>query len=181
MKKIVSISLLALLLYNAFGYYILFSYEQQKNRIDYLQDLPESAFQVMSYKLVDYAAIQNTDFEYVDNELILEGKTYHIIKKRIINNTLQLFYLPNMRQDELRQNFSHIVEAQTVTKQSDNNKSPLKQLIKSFLKDYIPNDIYVLVDCCPKISTKLKNEIVAPDAVLLSVYLSLCSPPPEVA
>jgi hypothetical protein len=180
MKQILSISLLACLLFNAFGYYILYGYEQQNARIDYLQDLPESAFQKMSFKLVDYTTVHNTDYEYVDNELILEGKTYHIIKKRILNDTLHLYYLPNTRQDQLRQNFSDVVEAQTVTKQS-NNTTPLKQLLKNFLKDYISNDIFILVERYPNEMPEATVMGKATKNAPLSPYLPLHSPPPEAA
>jgi hypothetical protein len=180
-KQILSISLLALLLYNAFGYYLLFGYERQKARIDYMQELPESAFQKMSYKLVDYTTIHNTEFEYVDNELIIEGKTFHIIKKRILNDTLHLYYLPNTRQDALRESFSDLVETQTVTKQSDNKGSPLKQLLKNFLKDYIPNDIFVLVVRYPNQMLEAKVLGKATHSVPMSPYLSINAPPPEAA
>lgn len=180
MKKLVSISLLALLLYNAFGYYLLFAYEHKNARIDYLEQLPDEAYQVMSYKLADYAIAHDTDFEYVDKELTLEGKSFHIIKKRILGDTLYLYYLPNFKQDELRQNLNDIVETQSITKQS-HSTSPIKVLLKSFLKDYIPNDIYILVVRYPEEiheATVLGN---TSDKAVVSPYLSLHSPPPEAA
>lgn len=180
MKKLVSISLLALLLYNAFGYYLLFAYSHQKAHIDALEQLPETAYQVMSYKLGDYAANHDTDFEYVDKEVILEGKSYHIIKKRTVGDTLYLYYLPNFKQDELRQNLNDVVETQTLTKQSQST-SPIKMLLKSFLKDYISNDIYVLVVSYPEEIHETSVKGTTADSAVLSPYLSFHSPPPEVA
>ena len=180
MKRIAAISLLALLLYNAFGYYILFAYEREQARIVSVQDLPESAFQVLKFNLAIYTSVENTDFEYVNNELTVEGKTYHIVKKRIQNDSLCMYYVRNFRQDELRQSLNQIVETQGISSHS-NSTTPTKQLLKSFLKDYISNDIYVLVVCSPlKVSESNKITIGA-STELMSPYLSLHSPPPEVA
>ena len=178
MKRIVSITLLALLLYNAFGYYMLFAYASEQARIVSLQNLPESAFQVIKFNLALYTSVENSDFEYVNQELSVGGKNYNIVKKRVINDTLYTYYLRNFKQDELRQNFNDIVETQTLNAKSDNNK-PIKLLLKSFLKDYIPNDISILV---VRYTEKLSesNEInVEPKTALMSPYLQLHSPPPE--
>ena len=180
MKRIAAISLLALLLYNAFGYYLLFAYEREQERVSFLQDMPESAFQVLKFNVAVYTSVANTNFEYVNEDLTIENKTYRIVKKIIQNDTLNLYYLHNLRQDELRQNLSDIVESQ-ILNNTPTKSTPIKQLLKSFLKDYISNDIYVLVGCCPKTISLVKNPIVALDKVLLSAYLSSPSPPPEVA
>ena len=180
MKKIASILLLALLLYNAFGYYITFAYEREQARVTMLQDLPESAFEVIKINAAIYTSVENTDFEYIDQEMALEGKNYHFVKKRIFNDTLNLYYVHNYRQDALQQNLNDIVETQTLTKQT-NGDTPVKQLLKNFLKDYIPNDIYVLVVGFPIKITEFIKINTDVNACLTSPYLSLHSPPPEVA
>jgi hypothetical protein len=179
LKRLVSILLLALLLYNAFGYYLLFAYEREQQRVVVLQDMPESAFQVLKFNVAVYTSVANTPFEYVNEDLTVENKTYHIVKKRIQNDTLNLCYLHNFRQDELRKNLNDIVESQTLNN-TNTKETPVKQLLKSFLKENITNDIYVLVDCCPEIVPEFSQINVAPPQALLSVYLSVFSPPPEV-
>jgi hypothetical protein len=152
-KKIASILLLALLLYNAFGYYLLFAYERGQQHDMSVYNLPESAFNVLKFNVAIYTSKENTDFDY----------------------------LRDYRKDELRQNLNEIVESQTFNN-SSSKETPIKQLLKSFLKEYVSNDIYILVDCCPK--TKVSELIkipAAPAEALRSAYLSLISPPPEVA
>lgn len=180
MKKGVSISLLGLLLYNAFGYYILFAYLHHDARIQYLEKLPDNAYEVLSYKFSDYnIRTHDTDFELVDKEVVLENKSYHIIKKRIEGNTLYLYFLPNHKQDELRQNLNNIVEIQTFTKQSSTDL-PIKILLKSFLKYYITTDIALFF--------VLNNETVfehhikgnTTDCTVTPPYLPFQYPPPQV-
>ncbi len=179
MKRIAVLSLLALLLYNAFGYYLLFAYEQAQTKVAMLQNIPESDFQVLKLKVAVYASVEDRDFEYLDKDFTFENKTYHIVKKNIQNDTLNLYYLRDYHQDELRKSLNNIVESQILNNTSTND-TPVKQILKSFLKDYIAKDIYVLVDCCPQILVPESNKItVAPDAALTPAYLSLVSPPPE--
>lgn len=178
MKKIGLILLLPLLLYSAFGYYILFAYLHQNARIDYLEHLPDEAYQVLSYKLSDYTIrIHDTDFDWVDTELTLEGKSYHIIKKRITDNTLQLYYLPNHKQDDLRQTLNNIVDSQTLSKSSSSD-SPIKTFLKIFLKDYIANDVsFISLNNTPTFILNIKGNTT--DKGIISPYISLQFPPPK--
>lgn len=177
MKKIALILLLPLLLYSAFGYYILFAYLHQSARIDYLEHLPDEAYQVLSYKFSDYTIrVHDTDFNWVDKELTLEGKSYHIIKKRIIGNTLQLYYLPNHKQDDLRQTLNNIVDSQSLSKPSSSD-SPIKAFLKTFLKDYIPNAIsFISLNNTPIILHVKGNTT---DKGIIPPYISLQLPPPK--
>jgi hypothetical protein len=177
-KRIAAISLLALLLYNAFGYYLLFAYEREQERVSFIHDMPESAFQILKFNVAVYTSVPDKALEYVNEDLTVENKTYRIVKKKIENDTLSLYYLHNFKQDELRQNLNDIVESQTFSK-SNSKETPVKQLLKSFLKDYISNDIYVLVDCCPEIASEYVKSVAPPTKVLLSTYLSSPSPPPK--
>ncbi len=179
MKRIAPVILLALLLYNAFGYYAYFAYSSEQARVMSLQNLPESAFQVIKFNVALYTSVENTDFEYVNQELTLENKTYNIVKKRIQNDTLYTYYLRNFKQDELRRNFNDIVETQTLNNKSDSNK-PINLLLKIFLKDYIPNDISILVVQFPDKLSETLTINAAPNTALMSPYLPLRSPPPEV-
>ena len=181
MKKIASILLLALLLYNAFGYYLLFAYQKGQQQDVSVNNLPESAFNVLKFNVAIYTSKENTDFEYLNEALEVQGKNYQIVKKRIHNDSLEMYYIRDFRKDELRKNLNDIVESQTFNN-SSSKETPIKQLLKSFLKEYVSNDIYILVDCDPK--TKVSESVkipASPAKALRSVYLSLTSPPPEVA
>lgn len=180
MQRLTAILLLALLLYNAFGYHLLFAYHSEQERVSFLKNMPEDAFQVLKINLAIYTSIPDTKIEYVNEDMTVENKTYHIVKKFIKNDTLNVFYLHNHKQDELRKDLMSIIQSQTSDQSSDHD-SPAKKMIKSFLKDYIPNDIDVLVNACLASNPEPKTVMPWPDEVLSSAYLSLSYPPPEIA
>ncbi len=180
MKRLSAILLLALLLYNAFGYYALFAYEHKQAALRNVLNLPDSAFEVVKIKAAIYASVENTDYEYVNEDLTIEDKTYHIVKKRIQNDTLFVYYLRNFKQEELRKNLNEILESQLVNDNTEEGNDPIKQLLKTFLKDYIPNNIFAL---------KLKKTPSNTEGVVLNAsipffktgnYLSIHAPPPRI-
>jgi hypothetical protein len=177
-KKLIAILLLGLLLYNSFGYYLLFAYESEKERISFLSNMPESSFEVLKFKIAVYTSIADTEVEYVNEDLIAKNKTYRIVKKFVKNDTLNLFYLRNHKQDELRESLYSIIESQAFDKDFP-KESPVKKIVKSFLKDYIPDNIHQLVARCPEFATKSPKIRIAPDAALVCAELSLYVPPPE--
>jgi hypothetical protein len=183
LKRLAAISFLFLLLFNAFGYYLLFGYEQGQARqqaVTAIQDLPESSFMVVKMLVSPYAHVENRDFEYVTGEFLKDGKAYNFVKKRIVNDSLELYCLNNVRQDQLTVQFNDYVKENILTGKTSQNL-PTKQMLKSFLKEYISNDI-ILVVCSPtEMTPKFSKIKVAPSSTLLSAYLSLHSPPPNVA
>jgi hypothetical protein len=179
LKKVTAILLLALLIYNAFGYYLLFAYEREQARVGLLQDLPDDAFQILKFKATLYTSVENTDFEFINENLMLEDKNYRIVKKRIQNDTVSYYYLRDFRQDELRQNLNEIVESQTIKDSPFHNSKPVKQLLKSFLKDYIPNDTGHSLRTQPVMITPPVTIPIAPASILQAAYLSNFTPPPE--
>ncbi len=182
LKRLVAISFLLLLLFNAFGYYLLFGYEQAQARrqaVQTLQEIPESAFMVVKMLVSPYAHVEDRDFEYVEGEFKRDGKTYNFVKKRIVNDTLELYCLNNQRQDQLTTQFNDFIKENFLNGKTSQN-TPTKQLFKSFLKDYIPLDIYSLLLNTPS-DTEGVTVVVAPDDTLSIGFLSTTSPPPNVA
>lgn len=180
MNRLTSIFLLALLLYNAFGYYLLFAYHSEQERVSFLKNMPEDAFEVIKINLAIYTSIPDTKVEYVNEDMLVENKTYHIVKKFIKNDTLNIFYLRNQKQDELRNNLMSIIKSQTFDQNPDHD-SPTKKMIKSFLKDYIPNTIDVFVHACVASNPEPKTVMPTFEEALSSADLALSYPPPEIA
>lgn len=182
LKRIAAISFLFLLLFNAFGYYLLFGYEQVQARqqvVSAIQDMPESSFLVVKMLVSPYAHVEDRDFEYVEGEFRKDGKAYNFVKKRIVNDSLELYCLNNVRQDQLTAQFNNFVKENFLNGKTSQNL-PTKQLLKTFLKDYIPLEIYTLLLHTPS-DTEGGNRIVSPDDALSIVYLSTTSPPPNAA
>lgn len=182
LKRIAAISFLFLLLFNAFGYYLLFGYEQAQARqqaINTIQYIPESSFLVVKMLVSPYAHVADRDFEYVEGEFIKDGKTYNFVKKRIVNDSLELYCLNNVRQDQLTAQFNDFVKENIINGKTSQNL-PTKQMLKSFLKDYIPLEIYSLLLPTP-LHTEGGTVIAATDDLLPIVFLSTTTPPPDAA
>jgi hypothetical protein len=180
MKQMAIILLAALLFYNAFGYYLLFAYERNEARVALLQEMPDSAFQIIKVKAALYTSVANTPFEFINEDLTVGNKTYRIVKRQIQNDTLSLYYLRHFREEALRQCLNDIVESQTFGNPVTPD-TPVKQMLQSFLKDYIPNNTYIfVVRRLSPLPKRLKIRIAPADA-LQNIDLSDFSPPPEVA
>lgn len=182
LKRLAAISFLLLLLFNAFGYYLLFGYEQAQARrqaVQSIQEIPESSFLVVKMLVSPYAHVEDRDFEYVEGEFKRDGKTYNFVKKRIVNDSLELYCLNNVRQDQLTAQFNNFVKENFLNGKNSQNL-PTKQMLKTFLKDYIPLEIYSLLLPTPS-DTEGGKRIASSDDVLPIVYLSTTSPPPNAA
>jgi hypothetical protein len=116
----------------------MFAYQEEQAWVSTMEKMPNPEFRVIELNATLYSFIEDTDFEYVNENVIIENKTYHVFKKRIYNNILSLYYLPNSHQDAIAKNLNDIVDNQLFNSTSS-KESPVKKLLKSFLQDFIPN------------------------------------------
>ena len=177
MKRIASLFLLATLFYNVLGYYTMFAYQKEQTWVSSMEKIPSSEFQILRLNASVYSFVEDTDFEYVNENVIIKNKSYHIFKKRIQNNILNLYYLRNSHQDAISQDLKDIVDNQLFNG-SSSKESPVKKLLKSFLKDYITN-----TTVCFTFSPEKETEVIAINknatASLHSGHLSLSYTPPD--
>jgi hypothetical protein len=178
MNRIIAILLLVLLLYNAFGYHLLFAYKREQARALSWQNLPESAYHIIKLNLAIYTSLEDTEFEFVHKEWTIGENTYHVIKKRIQRDSLLLYYLPNYEQTELRKQWNDIIESQIWNDNTADN-TPLKQLLKCFLKEYTPNEVAALLLQAPSILLRKAITPTSTKAFKPSNFSALFSPPPE--
>src|SRR3990167_9386376 len=101
MKRIASLFLLVTLFYNVLGYYLMFAQQQEQAWVASMEKNDTSKFKVIHLNATLYSFIEDTDFEYVNENVTINNTTYHVFKKRIQNNILSLYYLPNSHQDEV--------------------------------------------------------------------------------
>ena len=177
MKRIASLFLVVTLFYNVMGYYLMFAYQEEQAWVSSMEKRHDSEFQVIKLNATLYSFIEDTDFEYVNEDVVINNKSYHIFKKRIQNNILSLYYLRNSHQDVISQDLKDIV-ANQLFNGSSSKESPVKKLLKSFLKDYVPN-----TTVCFAFSPEKETEVVAinenPIASLRSGHLGLSYTPPD--
>lgn len=177
MKRIASLFLIVTLFYNVMGYYLMFAYQEEQAWVSSMEKRHDSEFQVIKLNATLYSFIEDTDFEYVNEDVVINNKNYHIFKKRIQNNILSLYYLRNSHQDAISQDLKDIVDNQLFNG-SSSKESPIKKLLKSFLKDYVPNTAV-----CFTFSPEKEAEVVVfnenPTASLHSGHLALSYTPPD--
>ncbi|HEX4850893.1 MAG TPA: hypothetical protein VFV08_08815 [Puia sp.] len=142
LKKIATILLLGILLFNWFGYQILTSYLEQRanQRIDNLVDrniYQES--QLISIKVpADHLGyfINSSQFERVMGKIVIAGIQYNFVKKRLYNDSLELFCIPNTQATALKSVRNEICkwlnDQSGQNKKSDSNPGAAK----NFSTDY---------------------------------------------
>jgi hypothetical protein len=179
-KRCNAILLLALLLYNAFGYYVLFAYQNEQIHLSALKELPDTDYNILKFNLAIYTSVADTDFEYFNEEFTIGNKTYNVVKKRIKNDTLHLYCLRNFQKEELRKNLNNIALNQAQNHDSSDN-IPFKNLIKTFIKDYLPyqNELLLIEKIAfPTEGGGLNSK--TPPFKIFDFY-NIQSPPPKLA
>ena len=77
------------------GYYVMFAYKEQQAWVARMENTSRTDFRVLRLNASLYSFAEDTDFEDVNEDVIINNKSYHIFKKQIKNNVLSLYYLPN--------------------------------------------------------------------------------------
>jgi len=176
MKRIASLFLLVSLFYNVLGYYLLFAFQEEQAWVSAMEKTPRLEFEVIELNASLYSFVEDTDFENVNENVIIDNKSYHIFKKRIHNNILSLYYLPNSHQDKIGKDLNDIVDNQLFNS-SSSKESPVKKLLKSIIKDYLPNTSLAL-NYSPSLDLDLCEYTTVPNLAINAGYLhSLYSPP----
>ncbi|MFV5700318.1 hypothetical protein ACM55F_00445 [Flavobacterium sp. XS2P12] len=177
MKRIASLFLIVTLFYNVMGYYLMFAYQEEQAWVSSMEKRHDSEFQVIKLNATLYSFIEDTDFEYVNEDVVINNKSYHIFKKRIQNNILSLYYLRNSHQDAISQDLKDIVDNQLFNG-SSSKESPVKKLLKSLMKDYVTNTAV-----CFTFSPEKEAEVIVfnenPKESLHSGHLTLSYTPPD--
>ena len=180
MKKIASISLLLLLLYNAFGYYALLAFQKEQAKHMAIQNDQKAEYKIIRIPVSAYVHLEDTDFEYTDGQFDYEGQTYNMVKQRRVNDVLEIYVLHNEREDQIAAQINDFVKEQLNTK-APAQKSPAHGMLKSFIKDYIPHPAPVLVSVASQPISKTSGTISTQADKLTSASLLLFAPPPKFA
>jgi hypothetical protein len=108
LKKVASIFLLAILLFNWFGYRLVIGYWQERTKSDLearldVEEYDES--QLMTVKIpMTHLSYYNTspEFERVNGSVDIGGVQYKYVKRRLYNDSLELVCLPDQNAMKLR-------------------------------------------------------------------------------
>ncbi|WP_431242184.1 hypothetical protein ACQ9BO_20015 [Flavobacterium sp. P21] len=179
MKKIASLFLIVTLFYNVLGFYIMFAEQQEQVWVTAMEKTEDINFEVIEIQIDPYAYVVDSGFEEVNEDFTIENKTYHVFKKRIVNNVLKLYCLKNYHFKVFSKDLKKIVDSQ-IFDTSSNKENPSKKIMKSFITDYIPiNNKIDLVVTASKAFYATKLCPYTPKSDLLSGYFTTVSPPPD--
>ena len=147
MKKIASILLLLVLLFNWVGYRIVADYLEQRANISLEQKLDKSEYdesQLIELKVALKLPYQSDwkDFERFDGEIEINGIHYKYVKRKVQNDSLVLLCLPNeskMKMQTARDNFFMLVndlQHPSQNKKSDNGQTAsVKNPVTEYYKE----------------------------------------------
>jgi hypothetical protein len=177
MKKIAPLFLIVTLFYNVLGFYMMFADQKEQTWVAAMEKNEDSKFEVIEMEINPYAYVVDSGFEYVNDDIVINNKTYHVFKKRIQNNVLKLYCLKNSHYDVISKDLKRIVDDQLFDNTS-NKENPTKKLLKSFIKDYIPNKS-VSFDFNHKTIGSVRNVIFMPKNSPVSGFLTANYLPPD--
>jgi hypothetical protein len=181
MQRLTVISLLGLLLFNAFGYYFLSGYQQEQAKHLAISQVKDADFTLIKLPASLYLHMENTDFEYVDQVFEYKNETYNKVKQRIHNDTLEIYCVHNVQHEKLKANFNDYVSGQLDVDNNDSPKdSPLKHLLKNFLKEYITDSPLKIAQIASNTEggyavENLPSQVYFPTPV----FMGIVSPPPD--
>ncbi len=121
------------------GYYLMFAYKEQQAWVMRMEKTTHTDFRVMRLNASLYSFAEDTDVEEVNEDVIINNKSYHIFKKQVKDNVLSLYYLPNTNENTVSKDLNDIVDSQLFNT-GNSKKSPVKKLLKSFIKDYVAHE-----------------------------------------
>ena len=140
MKRFTAICFLGVLLFNLCGYQWVIGYLQTRHDQKLTAQLDKDEYRnedLISIKtplsLPYYNA--SADFERVDGSIQINGVEYKYVKRRIVNDSLELLCLPNTEKQKLQTAKSDFFKMSNDLQRSDNNKKS-SNIIKSVLPEY---------------------------------------------
>lgn len=143
MKRLATILLLALLIFNFIGYRLFISVLQQKATNSIVAKIDNQAYSdadlIMVTVPLSMPYIQDSkDFERKDGEITLNGKVYHYVKQKISQGNLVLMCLPDEEKTHLQNakddffRLANELQSNADSKKSGDNA----QVIKLTISDY---------------------------------------------
>lgn len=135
MKKLFTIVLIGLYLFNISGYFLFYKYyihqsdQQLINQIDDCQYEDSELIEVKIPLHLPYMTSWAT-YERADGELQHKGAYYNYVKRKISNDTLYLLYVPNVKKTNLFQDLTeYSKKVNGIPGNEKNSNSSIKKLM----------------------------------------------------
>ena len=185
MKKLSAILLIALFLFNLFGYRILFNYEQQQS-----DKHLEASLDKQQYNDADLIAItvplslpyvsNQQNFERINGEITVNGRILKYVKRKISNGNLVLLCLPDNDKMRIESAKDEFFKYANDLVQNSHSKKPVNSktgVFKNIFSEYYLNTSNSILASYSIKKTYNKNK---PLNFLPSSHIRLPEQPPEV-
>lgn len=179
MKKLLSIFLLGIFLFNSIGYYGVFVILRDQLNLKMSRELDENEYAgsdaiiVKIPMLLPYQLNLN-GYERADGEFEYDGRYYRIFKQHLVKDTLYVMLVENKSIGELKKSMANIAASNG---SSDTPASNTAKILNSFIKDFIPTSVQIQ---CVEIGWSRDFLGLVPCSDHKIIEHTPSSPPPEI-
>lgn len=180
MRRLISILLVVLILFNALGYYGIFVGLRFKTTQDLIHRLDISAYteaETFTLKLPLAVPYNDDSREYkrTDGEIEYQGEFYRMVKQKLSNDTLYIVCLKDHRSQHIKEALNDYVK--TFTDKPVNASQQNTKIQLGFIKDYLPVKIALTSGTTGWVCNSMHNSRIID--LTSNPNLSLISPPPK--
>jgi hypothetical protein len=142
LKKIATILLLCLFLFNWFGYRFITTLLESRadDRMEAAIDREDySNNSLISIKIPSNVPYYNatTSFERAEGEIEINGMHYKYVKRRIVKDSLELLCVADLQKTQIRKSGDNFFKLVNDLHQNNSNKKQDNSVAKSLLADYL--------------------------------------------
>jgi len=145
LKRLLAISLIAILLLNTMGYYVILLSMQYRHDAAVIKALDADHYEASNAVTLKFPISvpylsDNNDFERVDGLIVHDGEHYRLVKQKYAKDTLTIVCIRDTERKKINDDMSEYVKSFTDKASGQTNST--KQSI-DFIKDYLPQYIAV--------------------------------------
>ncbi len=178
-KRLFSIFMLLIFLFNGIGYYGLFYLTRQQLQTDILHKLDAGTYtdsQTVTLKIpfaLPYQLTPDADYERVNGDFRFQGDFYKLVKQKLVNDTL---YIICIRDNEEKRLNTVVTDFIKINHSLPASSKALK-LLQGFCKDFesgLQTEVEIHSRLVVNIVSKTTSQYVVSDAIHAKT-----TPPPE--
>ena len=182
MKRILSIALIVLFLFNVIGYYGIYMAMLRQARVALNEKIDNDQYkddQTVTIKIpLSLPYPVQDEFQRVQGDFEHQGEFYKLVKQKYSTDTLYVVCIKSAEEKKAFKVFSDLVKLSTDQASSTSHNQNSKTIV-SISKDY--NPVVEEIHLAPRQSIDLAKPFAFLTATILSQDLIVLSPPPEVS
>jgi hypothetical protein len=143
-RKSASILLLLVLIFNIYGYRLVFDWIQEREDYTFTNHIVSNNFNEEELISIKIAAdlppytTESNDYEWKDGELAVNGNIYKYVKRKIFKDSIEFLCLPHegkMKIENAREEFFKLCND---LQASNEKQAPLNKVLKPFVFEGMP-------------------------------------------